>query len=191
MTSIPAEPVVTRRDRAPAGLDEVVARIEESAALDAVARQVHAVVRAALPAKALGVLRGHWLGHPLHPALVGVPIGSWLSVSILDLTGSNGAAARRLVGFGVLAAIPTAAAGAADWVRIDPDEEPAALRVGILHGLMNDLALGLYTASWIARRRHHRVRGALLALAGSGVLGAAAWLGGHLVFRCGTGVEAH
>ena len=47
-------------------------------------------------------LHGTWLGHPLHPALVAIPVGSWSAATYLDLLGGNRhrEAARRLVGMG-------------------------------------------------------------------------------------------
>jgi uncharacterized membrane protein len=54
---------------------------------------------------------------------------------------------------------------------------------------MNDLALTIYAASWLSRRRGRNVTGAMLALAGSGVLAAGGWLGGHLAYSRGVGVE--
>jgi uncharacterized membrane protein len=75
-------------------------------------------------------------------------------------------------------------------VSVDPDSDPATFRVGAVHAALNDLALGLYVASWLARGRDRRARGAVLALVGSGVLAASGWLGGHLVYRRGMGVAS-
>jgi uncharacterized membrane protein len=30
-------------------------------------------------------LQGKWLGHPLHPALVHIPVGAWTAALIFDL----------------------------------------------------------------------------------------------------------
>jgi uncharacterized membrane protein len=174
VTTTPAEPVVATRTGVRAQLEDVAARIEKLSAVDGAARAARDLVRQALPPGIADMLRGEQLGHPLHPALVAVPIGSWLSASVLDLTG--GAAG--------------AAAGAADWVSVDPDSDPATFRVGAVHAALNDLALGLYVASWLARGRDRRARGAVLALVGSGVLAASGWLGGHLVYRRGMGVAS-
>jgi hypothetical protein len=38
------------------------------------------------------------MGHALHPVLTDVVIGTWLSATLLDVTGSDVAASRRLVG---------------------------------------------------------------------------------------------
>ncbi|HKC27540.1 MAG TPA: DUF2231 domain-containing protein [Jatrophihabitans sp.] len=167
-------------------LTRAAEHIENMKALDAPAMAVQRAARAVFGrGRVRQVLAGEPIGHPLHPALVGVPIGAWVSASLLDVTGADEDAARRLVGFGVLAAVPTAASGAHDWLAT----EGAERRDGFVHALLNDLALGLYVASWLARRKSRRARGAALALAGSGVLGGGAWLGGHLVYSRGVGVS--
>lgn len=165
---------------------QIVDQIEQAKDLDGAAEAIQRVGRSVLgDGAARRVLTGVPIGHPLHPALVAVPIGSWLSASMLDFTGGNRAAARRLIGFGCLAALPTAAAGAADWLETTGAER----RVGLVHAGLNDLALMIYLASWRSRRRGHEVTGALLALAGSGVVAASGWLGGHLAYSRGVGVE--
>jgi nitrite reductase/ring-hydroxylating ferredoxin subunit len=58
-----------------------------------------------------------------------------------------------------------------------------------VHAALNYAALGLYTGSWLARRRGRRLKGALLALTGAGVLSGAGWLGGHLAYALGVGVD--
>ena len=66
-------------------------------------------------------LSGTWLGHPVHPMLTDLPIGFWTSAFVLDFLGgkSSRRAAQRLVGLGILSAIPTAVTGAADWSDTD------------------------------------------------------------------------
>ena len=51
------------------------------------------------------------------------------------------------------------------------------------------MATGLYAASWLQRRRGSRRSGIALALAGSGVASGTAYLGGHLVYGRGLGVD--
>jgi uncharacterized membrane protein len=167
-------------------LRQVVERIERAEFLDGAAEAIQRVGRRLVgDGSARRVLSGLPLGHPLHPALVAVPIGSWMSASMLDLTAGNRAAARRLIGFGCLAALPTAAAGAVDWLETTgPDR-----RIGLAHAALNDLALTIYLASWQSRRHGHNVTGVALALTGSGVLSASGWLGGHLAYSRGVGVQ--
>lgn len=165
---------------------QIVDKVEQAKSLDGVADAIQRAGRSVLGnGSARRILSGVPIGHPLHPALVGVPIGTWLSASMLDLTAGNRAAARRLIGFGCLAALPTATAGAVDWLGTAGAER----RVGLVHAALNDLALTIYVASWRSRRHGRNLTGAVLALAGSGVLAAGGWLGGHLAYSRGVGVE--
>src|SRR5881227_298641 len=97
-----------------------------------------AVQKAPQPVKDL--LHGTWLGHPLHPVLVQVPVGSWISAGLLDAVPPLRPAATAMIGTGVVAAVPAALAGAADW----SEQEPGVRRLGALHALLNTAALGLY-----------------------------------------------
>jgi nitrite reductase/ring-hydroxylating ferredoxin subunit/uncharacterized membrane protein len=131
----------------------------------------------------LDLLSGTWLGHPLHPVLVAVPTGCWTSALLLDATGGNAAAARRLVGAGALAALPTVAAGLADWTYT----EQAERRVGLAHAGANAGALILFGSSWL--RRHRGSSGRWLAALGACCLLAGGYLGGHLSYAIGVGVD--
>jgi nitrite reductase/ring-hydroxylating ferredoxin subunit len=86
---------------------------------------------------------------------------------------------------GVLAAVPTALSGAADWV--DTNEEPR--RIGLVHALLNSSGLLLVIASLLARRGHQRGLGVGLSTLGLSLVTVSAWLGGELVYRLGTGVS--
>jgi nitrite reductase/ring-hydroxylating ferredoxin subunit/uncharacterized membrane protein len=132
-------------------------------------------------------LSGTWLGHKLHPMLTDLPIGAWAMASVLDLTaGRSGAdAARRLVGVGLIATVPTAATGAADWSV----SYGAAQRVGLVHALTNLAGTVLQTASWVARRRGRRATGIALSGIGLGLTACAGYLGGHLTLVQGIGVN--
>jgi uncharacterized membrane protein len=167
-------------------LRQFVEKIETASALDGAAELIQRAGRAVLGnGSARRVLTGVPIGHPLHSALVAVPIGSWVSASVLDLSAGNRVAARKLTAFGCLAALPTAASGAADWLNTTGPER----RVGLVHAALNDLALAIYLASWRARRHGNHHRGAAAALIGSGVLAASGWLGGHLAYSRGVGVD--
>lgn len=129
-------------------------------------------------------LNGVWLEHPLHPALTDVPIGAWFVSLIFDMLGFEESADASLR-IGVLTAIPTALAGAADWA--DASEQPR--RVGLVHALLNIGALGLYLGSMRARSMGNRGFGAGLSASGFTLASLAAWLGGELVYRQGTNVN--
>lgn len=166
----------------------IVKRIEDEQKLDRLGGPLAgAAGRATASTPIKNALSGTWLGHQLHPLLTDVPIGSWVSAGLLDFTaGAAGSrAAQRLVGFGVLAAIPTAAAGASDWSETYGSEQ----RVGLVHALGNVGALSLQVASYVARRRGRRGAGIALSTAGLGLMTAAGYLGGIMSFDRGIGVN--
>src|SRR3954469_15068227 len=137
--------------------DTIAGGIEDAAFLDPPANAATSLLHRLIPAGRLkDLLSGTALGHPAHPMLVTVPIGAWVSVSVLDLLGGKAGrdAARKLTAFGALAALPTAATGASDW----SDTLGAERRVGLVHALGNYAALGVYGASYLARRRGRHTR---------------------------------
>ena len=130
--SVPTDPGAWLLDRVSAlGADE---------RLDRLSGPIGDAVRRALDRQPLkDLLSGTWLGHPLHPLLTDLPIGFWTSAFTLDLLGGRDArrAATRLVAWGVLSALPTAASGAADWGdTTGPDR-----RIGLVHAAANSTAL--------------------------------------------------
>jgi uncharacterized membrane protein len=152
-------------------------RLEDAEGLDAAAEALWAV-RPDWVVTGWGreLLGGTWLGHALHPLLTDFPLGCWSSASLLDLLGGGryAGAARRLVGLGLIASLPTAAAGLSDWSRLEKRDR----RVGLVHAQLNTLALVLYGASYLARRR--RGGGVVLGVLGGLAATASGYLGGHL-----------
>ncbi|MEU9048560.1 MULTISPECIES: Rieske (2Fe-2S) protein [unclassified Kitasatospora] len=130
-------------------------------------------------------LHGVWLGHPLHPALVQLPLGCWTSAALLDFTPGGHRSAGTLVAAGLLAAGPAALAGWVDWARLDPPRR----RTGLVHALSNTTGVLLYAGSLLARCRGHRVRGRALGLAGLSAVSAGAALGAHLSYRQAAGPD--
>jgi len=125
------------------------------------------------------LLEGDWLGHAVHPLLTDLPLGLWTSASVLDLVGGEESrpAAQRLVGLGILSAIPTAITGWAEWGGIEGQGDR---RAGVAHAVANATAVWGYAASWHARRHGHHARGRNLALGAAVVAAAAGYLGAHL-----------
>lgn len=167
----------------------LVEQLEAQEAIDTVADPVQQAVSGLLPpGPTKDALSGTWLGHPLHPLLIAGPIGLWTSATLLDLLGGKKSrkAATRLVGLGVLAALPTAASGASDWA----DTTGPAKRVGLVHAALNYAAVGAFALSWRARHKGKHSKGVGLALIGDALVGASGYLGGHLSYSRGVGVDA-
>lgn len=173
----------------PIARESIAERIEELEALDAVSEPLQKAVRKVVPQESelKDLLSGTWLGHPLHPPLTDVVIGAWTSALLLDLLGGEKAeeAADRLIAAGILATVPTAAAGLSDWA----DTRGGSRRVGSVHAIGNATALVLHTFSLAARRRGDRERGIILSALGYASATFSAWLGGHLSFAKGVGVN--
>jgi nitrite reductase/ring-hydroxylating ferredoxin subunit/uncharacterized membrane protein len=165
--------------------------LERASILDAPAKALAKQVRGLLKDDALkATISGTWLGHPAHPPLTDLVIGSLLSASLLDLLAprAGARAAQRLIMVGIAAGAPTAVTGLSDWADTELGDE-GMRRVGLAHAVANASALLLYSASLMARRRGARVRGTLLALAGVTVLGGSGYLGGHMTYVRGIGVN--
>ena len=143
--------------------------------------------------RARNALHGTWFGHPIHPMLVTVPIGTWtlaLGLDTLEALSTDkgngyGRAADLAVQTGAVGAVAAAAAGLADWQQTHGRPR----RVGLVHAVINSTALGLQLASVVLRRRGRRAEGRLATAAGWGAMFAGAYLGGHLVYRHRQGVD--
>ncbi len=136
-------------------------------------------------------LHGTWLGHPLHPVLTDVPLGAWTVALVLDTmdacspSRSVARGAKIAVGVGLAGAAGAAITGLTDW----QDTDGRARRMGLVHGLLNVTATLLYAASFLNRGESSRAGARRFALAGFAVAGAAAWLGGDLVYGEQIGVN--
>lgn len=169
-------------------VESVVERIEHMTVLDRLAAPLASAVSDLFGRNGLkDVLSGSWFGHPLHPLLTDLPIGSWTSAMVLDLLGGRRAqpAADVLVAVGIVSAVPTAVTGLSDWSDLGDTDR----RTGLVHATANSVALTCYLASLVARRRGRRPTGVLLGFAGASAATAGGFLGGHLVYRRGAGVD--
>ncbi|MFL5832155.1 MAG: Rieske 2Fe-2S domain-containing protein [Solirubrobacteraceae bacterium] len=174
-------------------LEPLLRRIETASELDPAAEAVGKAVRDTIsPGAVKDALSGTWLGHAVHPMLTDVVTGSFLSATLLDLFGGDhdGRASRRLIGLGILAYAPTALTGINDWADTEPADETVR-RTGLVHATTNLVALSLYTASFLRRRRAPAgsARGKLLAAFGATTLTAAGYLGGHMSLNKGVGPD--
>ena len=156
-----------------------ISYLERAKGLDRLVGRGQRLARALHRGRVRDALHGVYLGHPLHPALAQVPVGTWLSATLLDAwPGSSQAtatASRRLALAGVAAAVPAALAGAVDW----SEQHEQQLRVGVVHAAVNTAAVVLFAASAAAPDQTAR----RLRLAGLAAAGTGAFLGGHIAFR--------
>jgi nitrite reductase/ring-hydroxylating ferredoxin subunit/uncharacterized membrane protein len=167
---------------------DVAARLGKISGLDRAGKWLEELAARLVPRGPVkDAMSGTWLGHPVHPVLTDVAIGAFTSASVLDLVaGRRGAqSAELLIGMGVVSALPTAASGLSDWSDTYGDDK----RVGVVHAASNIAGVSLYSASLLARRRGHRGTGTALGLMGMGVMTFGAYLGGHLSFARGVGVN--
>jgi uncharacterized membrane protein len=131
-------------------------------------------------------------GHPLHPPFTDATIGMFTLAAGLGIIGSAGViqepAGRgmwlALIG-GLIAALPTAATGFADWVTIPwgtPRWRAATLHLGAMLLAVTVFALAAWQQYAGYLRGHVVGTGLWLTLAGFAILMVGGWLGGSIVF---------
>lgn len=170
-------------------------RLSEWTWLDSAAGVARDTVKRILPSPVRDVLHGtSWLGHPLHPALVQVPVGCWTAAGILDLLtprvnllrrSGMGAASTTLMVTGVAGALPAAVAGWTDFADLHEDQQ----RAGLVHAVANLTATGCYAAAAVQRLRGRRGPGSALSAAGLLTATAGGIIGGHLSYRWAAGAN--
>ncbi|MFI7609138.1 Rieske 2Fe-2S domain-containing protein [Micromonospora sp. NPDC049366] len=161
-------------------------KVEQASGLDRVGDRLQRGVLATLrPQWLKDLLHGVPLGHPLHPAMVQVPVGSWISAAVLDLMPGQQRAATTLTTLGTVSAVPAAVAGLNDWAALAPDQR----RVGLVHAAANTVALACYTGSVAARLTGRHRLGRMLGMAGLSAASMGAYIGGHLAYKQGAQVS--
>lgn len=181
---------MTSTPRSPAA-HELFDRVAGLEAADAPAQTIGKAVRDAIPPGPVkDALSGTWLGHALHPLATDLPIGTWTSALLLDWLGGKRSeqAADRLIAVGLAAVVPAAATGLSEWADSEVGDPPVR-RLGLVHATANVTASALFAASLAARKQGARGRGKALGLAGAGALAVGGWLGGHLAYAQGIGVD--
>jgi uncharacterized membrane protein len=138
-----------------------------------------------------------WYGHPLHPALVAIPIGAWIASLVFDVASHLAGdpvmlayGARWLIGIGVLGALVAAMIGLLDLLAIPTGTR--AFRTALLHMSLALTATTLFAIGFAVRGSEPTgpvptvpivlSAAALLALGGTG------YLGGTLAYRYGVRV---
>ncbi|MGC1213893.1 MAG: DUF2231 domain-containing protein [Micromonospora sp.] len=163
----------------------LLTKLEQASALDRVGDRLQRAVQATLrPQGVRDLLHGVWLGHPLHPAMVQVPVGAWISAAVVDLLPGQRRAATTLVAVGTFSALPAAVAGLNDWAALARDQR----RVGLVHAASNVVGLACYAGSLAARMNGRHGLGRALAYLGLSAASTGAYLGGHLAYKQGAQV---
>src|SRR3954467_13507644 len=164
----------------------ILDRVSDGTTFDKVIDPARRAVQAALRPQALkDFLHGSWLGHPLHPVLVQVPVGSWASAGLLDAIPPLRPAATVPIGPGGATAVPAALSGAADW----SEQATGVRRLGAVHAVLNTAALGLYVGSLVARGKGLGTLGRVLSYSGLGIAGGSAAIGGHMSYTQSSGAS--
>jgi len=164
----------------------VLDRLSEVSSFDKSLESARTAVNKVLRPQAVkDLLHGTWLGHPLHPVLAQVPVGTWVSAGVLDAIKPARPAAALLIGTGIAAAVPTALSGAADW----SEQDDAVRRLGAVHAVANTAALALYVGSLVARATGNGTLGRVLAYSGLGLAGGSAAIGGHMSYAQSSGAN--
>jgi hypothetical protein len=168
----------TQRPR-PSAFLRTLRRVEQSKRLDPAVRAVEpAAERIVAHQRLRGLFHGEATGIPLHVIYTDAPFGAWFMALFLDLFSDAGTrrAATRLVGLGVIAAVPTAITGWAEWALADRGTR----RIGILHATANGLGTLIFLGSWVARLKDRHDVGVRLGRLGGMVLVAGGMLGGYM-----------
>ncbi|MEH0970150.1 Rieske 2Fe-2S domain-containing protein [Micromonospora sp. CPCC 205546] len=164
----------------------LLTKIEQASGLDRVGDRLQRAVQATLrPQRVRDLLHGVWLGHPLHPAMVQVPVGAWISTAVLDLMPGQRRAATTLCAVGTVSALPAAVAGLNDWAALARDQR----RVGLVHAASNSVGLAFYAGSVAARMAGRHNLGRTLGFLGLGAASMGAYIGGHLAYKQGAQVN--
>jgi uncharacterized membrane protein len=134
-------------------------------------------------------------GHPFHPMLVTVPIGTWIASLIFDLASWLVAdpaflveGSRWLIGIGVLGAVAAALVGALDLFVI-PTGTPA-FRLGLVHMTLNITVTVAYAVNFGWRQSADdsgpvAIGMLVLSIVSVAVLAVSGYLGGKLAYHYG------
>ncbi|MBA4148869.1 MAG: DUF2231 domain-containing protein [Verrucomicrobia bacterium] len=145
------------------------------------------------------ILKGKWLGHPLHPIFVHIPAGLWPAALIFDLVsisqfGGNGMVRLSFycIALGLAATLFAIPTGLVDWSGIK--KEKPAWKLGLYHMVGNLFVTALFAANLGLRAEKFQTAvrvdtpELVLSIIGTLFLFVSAYLGGLMVFDQGTSV---
>lgn len=137
-------------------------------------------------------------GHPLHPILVTIPIGTWAASLIFDIIALVNdddrtaflLGAQVLIVIGIIGAVLAAVFGLIDLSTLAKDT--AARKTGLTHMAINLTVVVLFLINYFVRAAGGfddvSVAGLILTIIGLLALGVSGWLGGKLAYRYGVRV---
>ena len=173
---------------------DVLSRVVDYPAIDRVAKPLSQAIRDGFESagpvgqQAKNALHGVWLGHPLHPVFTDIPIGAWTTALALDAAGEHDPGMRRAatfaIGVGLVGALGAAVSGLTDW----SETGGRSRRTGLIHGLLNVAATGLFATAFVRRRNDSHRNGRACAWTGYAIALGSAYLGGELVYGQRIGV---
>jgi uncharacterized membrane protein len=141
--------------------------------------------------------KAKFLGHPIHPMLIVLPLGLFIAAVVFDalyLWRGNptfATVAYWNIAGGILGGLLAALFGAIDWLAIPGGTR--AKRIGLLHGASNVVVVGMFAVVWLMRGNSADFvpsTNLFFLEVAALLLGAVAgWLGGELVDRLGVGVD--
>ncbi|MEV4688712.1 DUF2231 domain-containing protein [Microbacterium sp. LWH3-1.2] len=137
-------------------------------------------------------------GHPFHPILVTIPIGTWVASLVFDVIGlaSDDPApyirgAWILIIIGLIGAVLAAIWGFLDYLQLG--RSTMARRTATTHMALNLGVVVLFVINLLVRLSADdddevSIWGLVLTIVGLAVLGVSGWLGGKLAYRYGVRV---
>ncbi|MDE3724063.1 Rieske 2Fe-2S domain-containing protein [Nocardiopsis sp. N85] len=168
-------------------LGERIREIERDDRLDPAVSRLKRLAERLPSGTVRDMLHGVQLGHPTHPILVQLPIGTWTAATLLDmLPGDHRRSAHALIDIGLLTTLPAVVSGLADWSQQHERQQ----RVGVVHAATNGVGTLLFCVSSLARARGREGWGRFLALAGMGAVGLSGSLGGHIAYYRASGANS-
>jgi uncharacterized membrane protein len=137
--------------------------------------------------------------HPLHPALVSLPIGlfTWVFISDIVYLATDRDMTWYEISYwtglaAVISALLAAATGLGDYVTVASKTD--ARGIGIVHGILNVATTGLFFVAFLLMIDENATSGARLGSVvtlhgvGLAMVAVSGWLGGEMVFRNHIGV---
>ena len=136
-------------------------------------------------------------GHPFHPILVTIPIGTWVASLVFDIIGSASddpepyvRGAWILIVIGLIGAVLAAIWGFLDYLQLGRSTQ--ARRTATIHMALNLGVVVLFIINLLVRLSavddEVSVWGLVLTIVGLAALGVSGWLGGKLAYRYGVRV---